>query len=245
MGKKKRNADKDQKIHAVFSVKPNKGTNTAMLKCVGHVKVGSDISDEPLICNILKDSTTDSDGNGNGNGNSNGNSNSNGNNDKYVYKITDAIYANFFHCNIRDSYVMTSKILPVIYASILYQTSLVCGHLFNIFIDFVIETEIKSEKELVNNALNGKYQLRIKIDDNDKPKIIDLDCFDGTEFVIEMMKNLIETDEMKSIISKLMEERKKERVEKLGSLDDIDVPKPKYNFTDLVKQYKNSGKLNL
>lgn len=223
MGRKRRN---NQDLHAVFSLKPIKGTSTAILKCVGHVNGEGKICDEPLVCNDGKPNEDED--------------------NKYVYKITDTVNARFYHCNIRDSYVMISRTLPVLYASIMYQTELLCGLLFDIFVDFVIKSEIKSEKQLINTNLDGKYQLRIKISDKDVPKIIDLDSFDSIKFVIEMIKTLIETDEMKSIIAKLMEERRKERLEKMGSVDEeIDIPKPKYNFTELVKQYKRDGKIDL
>lgn len=223
MSKKKRN-NKESKsnIHAVFRLKPIKKSNMAVLKCVGHINETNEICDEPLVCNRSNPE------------------------DIFIYKITDTIYAKFFRCNIRDSYVMTSRTLPVLYASIMYQNNLICGLLFNMFIDFIIETDIKSEKQLINTNLNGKYQLRIKVNEKGAPKILELDEYDSTEFIIDMMKTLLETEEMKLIISKLMEERRKERLEKMGSIEEeVDIPKPKYNFTQLVEQYKKNGKIDL
>jgi hypothetical protein len=125
------------------------------------------------------------------------------------------------------------------YASIIYQTDLLGGLLLNIFVDFIIETEIKSEKQLINNQLDGKYQIRIKIDENIDPKIIDLDLFTGNKLTIEALKTLIDTEEMRSIISDLMDDRRRDRKEKLGQMDTSHcIPKPRYNFNVLVEQYK-------
>lgn len=211
--------------HAVFTVKPIRGTNTAIIKCIGHVLGTEKIADESLICNNQKDGSDLSE-------------------DRYSYMITDTIYARFYHCNITDIFLLTTKTLPVIYGSIMYRTNLIGGLLFNLFIDFTVTSEIKSEVNLVNNTLEGKYTMRIKTD-NDPPKIIELDMYHGQEFMIDIMKSLLETEEMKSLIAKLMEDRRLARVDYLGSTDDVDIPKPKYNFTNLVKEYKSTGKINI
>lgn len=204
--------------HAIFKLKPTKNTNTAIIKCVGHINDPKDLIDEPLECTE--------------------------NEDKYTYNITETIYTRFYACNILDTYVMTSKSLPVLYASIMYKTNIICGLLFNIFIYFIIKSEVKSERQLIGTNLDGEYQLHIKTNDKDQPKIIKLNQYDGTRFTIEMMKTLIETDEIKSIIAKLMEERRKERLDRLGITDtNIDIPKPKYNFTELVDKYKKNGEI--
>lgn len=235
MGKnKKKNTDSD--LHSVFSVKPIKNSNAAILKCVGHVSGTNEIADEPLMCEKSRNTDTEEKPNGCADVNED---------TRYVYKITDTIFARFYHCNIRDAFIMTSKILPVLYSSITYQTELVTGILFTIFIDFVIKSEVKSEKQLINTKLDGNYQLRIKTSENDPPKIIDLDLFEGIDYSIDMIKMIIETDEIKEVIAKILEERRKERQEKMGSVDDFDIPKPRYNFTALVQQYRDNGEIEL
>lgn len=221
MPKSKRNKrnekNNNENIHAVFNIKPIKNSNTAIIKCIGKISNTDNLYDEPLSCS--KDN-------------------------EYVYNITDTIYAKFYRCNIKDSYILTTKMLPVMYASVLYQSQLICGLLFNIFLDFTIKSEIKSEKQLINTILNGQYQLRIKTDDTNS-KILPLELFENEESSLEIMKFLLETAEMKAVITKLLEERKKERQDKMGIMNDLEIPKPKYNFTELVKQYENTGKFEI
>ena len=221
MGKKKKN--QDDSIQTIFMVKPVKETNTALIRCVGQVNKGDNIADEPLICNDTSSSNKD---------------------DQYIYKITDTIYARWYLCHIRDTFLMTSKTLPVLYASIMYQTELLSGLLFNIFVDFTIETDIKSEKQLINTTLDGKYRLLIKINEKDSPKIIELDSFTGNKSMVDTIKTLIETDAMKSLIAQLIEERRKERQERFGSMetDSYCIPKPKYNFNQLITQQEENNK---
>lgn len=210
--------DNDSKIHAIFSIKPIKTTNKAIIKCVGHIKEGETIADEPIKTQ-------------------------NGSDDDYVYRITDTIFARFFRSYIQGSYLMTTKTQPVIYASIMYKEQLVGGLLCNIFLDFTISSSVQNEKQLINNNLEGKYSLRIKLNKTDPPKIMDFGTYDSDEYAIDVMKSILDTKEMAGIIAKMMEERKRERIEKLGSMDDIEIPKPKYNFTELVKQYRATGSL--
>lgn len=222
MTKKKSKLNKN--IHAVFKVKPIKGTNQAIIKCVSHTENINNMADDPLICNKKNTKLYEK-----------------SNVDDYVYNISDTVYARFYQCNILDSYLLTTTTIPVLYASIMYKTQIISGFLFNIYVDFKIESKIKSEKQLIGTNLDGKYQLRIKMNDKDPPKIIELDSFDSYDFIIQLIKDIIETNEMKSIIFQLMEERRKERSERFGCFDNIEIPKPKYNFSKLVEQYKENN----
>lgn len=242
MGRKKKS---ETSLHAIFALKPNKGTNTALIKCVGHVEEGENVADEPLPWRVTASASasastpppvtvpatsptvTASEA------------------EHFVYQITDSIYARFYNCHLKDTFIMTTKTLPVMYASIMYKNELVCGLLMNIFVDFTIKSEVKTEKHLINAPLEGTFAIRIKINDTDPPKVIELDLFHGTDFMIETMIGILETEEMKAIIGRLMEERRRERMGYLGSMDDIEIPRPKYNFTELVKEYKRTGKIDM
>jgi len=206
-------------LHAFFSPKsgPN---NTLILKCVGHIKGEYNVNDEQLQCNREGE-------------------------DKTSYQITDNVHAKFFKCNLRDSFLMTTRTLPIMYCSIMFQNNLMCSLLFNIYVEFVISSEIKTEKQLIGAPLIGQYRLRIKINDTDPEKVIDLESFTGYNFMMKLIIELIETNEMKTVIGKTIEDERKKRIEKYGSLDDIEIPKVKYNFSELVKQYKKSGKVGM
>lgn len=216
----------DSEIHAVFTIKPVKNTSTAVIKCAGHIKNEDDkksLGDEPLVCNEnVKDPKDES---------------------KYIFPITDIVYARFYKCYIIDTYLMAHKSLPVMYASIMYQNQIVGGLLLNIFIEFIIEDEnIKSEKQLVGNKLNGKFMITIKKDDKnntEEPKTIELDNYTTDAITIETLKSIMMTEEMKEVIDELLEKRRLERIEKFGSFngEDFEISKPKYNFNKLVKEY--------
>lgn len=222
--------DVDKK-YGIFRVKAIKGTNTAKIKYCGlfNDDDNNKIVDEPLICNGTEGrngmigNINDSDGN------------------EYIYKINDTIYMRFYYCNIRDSFLLSSRRLPIIYATIMYHTPIITGILFNIFLEFEITTMVKTEKQLINMTLDGKYQLRIILNDKES-RVIELDSFTSNKDMIETIKTLIDTDEMKFIITKLLEDRRKERCERLGLIDNTySIPKAKYNFNQLVKEYEEKN----
>lgn len=214
----------ESNIHAVFNVKPVKNTSSAIIKCAGHVNNEEEkksLGDEPIVCN---NEATDE--------------------GKYVFPISDIVFARFYKCYIVDSYLMTHKVIPVMYASIMYQNKMVGGMLLNIFIEFRIEDDnIKSEKQLVGNKINGKYMITIRKEDknntNEEPKTIELDNYTTEAKTIETLKSIILTEEMKEVIDELLEKRRVERIEKFGSFngEDFEILKPKYNFNNLVKEY--------
>ena len=81
--------------------------------------------------------------------------------------------------------------------------------------------------------------------ENIKLKTIDIDEYYTEKIMIDTIKTLTETSEMHEIIKDLLEKRRIERGEKYGSVDDIEIQKPKYNFKDLVNEYEKTGKLCL
>ena len=226
MSKKERKELKNQ-INAVFYTKPIKNSSSALIRCVGHRQIGEKIDDEPLICN--KNSEKDDVA------------------EKYVFDLSENLYLRFYRSLYTDKYLMANKTVPVLYCSVVYHDKFWGGLLMNICIEFIIESEIKTEKQLIDNKIDGKYIIAVRIADEnvEKPKIIDIDEFLTEPMMIDTIKSLAGTEEMQSIIKGLLEKRRLERVEKYGSFDDIEINKPKYNFKDLVNEYKKTGKLNL
>jgi hypothetical protein len=220
---------KPEEINAIFITKPVKNTSHAIIKCIGHRKVGDKINDEPLECNLA---TTKKDPG-----------------ETYVYNLSEKLYIRFYRSVYTDIYLMTHKTLPVIYCSLMYYDTFWGGLLMNICIEFIIESEIKTEKQLIDSKIEGKYVIVIRINDdtkeNIKLKTIDIDEYYTEKIMIDTIKTLTETSEMHEIIKDLLEKRRIERGEKYGSVDDIEIQKPKYNFKDLVNEYEKTGKLCL
>ena len=118
----------------------------------------------------------------------------------------------------------------------------------NIFIEFIIQSEIKNEKQLINNKIEGKYMIVFRINDDnniDNPNSIEIDNYYTNDMMIDTIKALAETEDMNNVIKCILEKRRKEREEKYGSFDDIEIHKPKYKFKNLVSEYEKTGKLKI
>jgi len=214
-------------INAVFYTKPIKNSSSAKIRCAGHKKVGEKINDEPLICN--KDTQKEDHA------------------EKYVYDLSETLYLRFYRALYTDKYLMTNKTVPVLYCSLVYHDNFWGGLLMNICIEFTIKSEVNNEKQLVDSKIDGNYAIVIRINDDtkQKPKTIDIEEYFTDDMMIDTIKSLAETSEMQDIIKQILEKRRLERVEKYGSFDDIEIPKPKYNFKDLVNKYEKTGELKL
>jgi hypothetical protein len=256
-------------VGTVFTVKPQRNSSSAIIKYYGTMDANETIQDEPLICHFDKINETDNIDELNDISESNNladadkmdknnklnklnkskkSNKSNGSDlngetiNKYIYNISETVYARFYKSMIAGNYLMMNKALPVIHCSILYEDKLVKGFLLNICIEFQITTKVKSEKELINNKLDGIYQIVIRKDEKEDAKCIELEIFPTEKIIIETLKTIIQTDEMKSVIKDMLEKRRLERIEKYGSFDDIEIPKPRYNFNKLVQQYSQTHK---
>lgn len=215
---------KTNKIGTVFNVKPLNNSSNAIIKYQGTMDTTDVVKDEPIMCNEDDEN-------------------------KYVYNISEKVYARFYKSMITGNYLMTNRILPVLYCSIMYHDTIVKGFLLNVCIEFEIKTKIVSENDLINKKLEGKYKISIHKDENyyqldnqiNKPKYIDLDNFTTEEIIIETLKSLINTPDMKELIKEMMNVRRLERIEKYGSITDYEIPKPSYNFNKLVEQYSQNN----
>lgn len=222
------NLKKENKKHALFQIRPVKNSSSATIRCIGHITEEERVIDEPIVC-------TSPDENKN---------NKKNENEKYIHDISESLYVRFYRPSVTDVYLMTTKILPVMYCSIMYQDTLVGGLLFNIFVEFKIVSEITNEKDLIGKNLDGKYQITIRKNDTTPPKYTELDTYFSDKMTIEILKSIIDTKEINDMIAEILEERRLERVEKYGKIN-TDIPTVKYNFNKLVKEYMETNKLSL
>jgi len=209
-------------LHAVFNIKTFNNSNNAVIKCVGHIKKDEKFIDERIKCS---DKTKN----------------------QYVYELSEDITVRFNKCHMIDTYLVSNQILPILYASVTYENSIVKSVLFNIFINFKIDDikKIISEKQLINKKISGKYSVSIKLDDKTCSDTT-IDKYISDEEMVKTIKEMLKTDEMTKLIYQMKEKRRQERQEIYGSIDDFQKPPTiKYNFKNLVSKYKKTGKIDI
>ena len=209
--------EKKPTTHGIFYVKPIKNSNSMKIKCAGIIKENEKVIDEPIECGY--------------------------GDDKYLCAITDEIYVRIYRCNIPDWFLMSTRTLPILCATVLYQTPIIKCNLFNLLIEFNITTKVESEKQLINNNLEGTYQMRM--DTKNHPLKVALDKYENTKKMVEMMIELIKQDSILNIAKNIIGEKRSERIQKLGGVNAGDVPIITRKLTDLVKDYTKNGKIEL
>lgn len=209
---------------SVFQLKALKNTNTSKIKPVGIVDKGSSFADERIDVGSKEIM----------------------NNGEKALKITEDIYVMFYKSNISDVYLLTNKKLPVLYASIMYQRPFTTGFLFNLYLNFSIisdTSKIKNVNELFTYTFEGKYEIEIEIDEKNK-QVIPLEKFQGYDETVKNLIEIIQTVEMKEIISVELNKRDEERRKRLGGMTDYSIPKPTVIFKDLVEKYEQGEDIN-
>lgn len=144
------------------------------------------------------------------------------------FEISKNVYGEIFACNILDSFMMTTKKLPMIYANVIYDKTVVRSFLFSIYITFTVDADIKNEKNLIKTKLSGKFGTEICI--NNKYKELNsenssLSVFPGIIKIKKLLKKLTQSTELTPIINELIDIINKERVKQFGGIFDGIVPK--------------------
>jgi len=172
----------------LFRLKPM-GSDCAVCKYLGNVKMEEKIYDEPLEVNEI--------GNGNGEGK---NIIANGAFGSYE------IVAKACMCNIVGNYLLKNTKLPIYYVTVLYDKKFVSGYLFTLFLYFTMSDETKKElnhpRKYLNKSMRGKFTLELVSDDDFLSKLVKDKTVDIEK---EIMEKYIEkfdgaTDEEKANI---------------------------------------------
>jgi len=156
------------------------------------------------------------------------------------FNITNIVHGEVNKCNIIDKYLLSNKKLPVMYISVVYEKPLVRDVLFTIFLYFTITDDIKNEDDLINKEINGLFSVEMMM--NKSNVIIDSDIsnngYINDETVIENIKEMIFSSEIKPIIENLIvvkdEERRKRILEMYPGQIKSEPPKISYKFDDLL-----------
>lgn len=205
--------------HGIFYVKPVHDSNNAIIKCAGLINQNEKIVDEQIECNQGEN--------------------------RFVHKFNDDIDIKFYRCNMPDWYLMTTRTIPILCATFIYQHPIVPCNLFCVLVEYNITSKIESEKKLINNVLDGNYQIRI--DSKTNPLTVSLDKYETTPKMVNKILEFIEKEKetIQCAINQSLEDKRSERIQKFGEVKNIDIPIVTYKDKNLVNAYKKLGKLEI
>lgn len=122
------------------------------------------------------------------------------------YHIIENVQGKIYACNLTDSFLLSTKKLPVFYINVIYERPLVCVLLYKVYLLFEITCDIKSAEELIGSPIEGKFTVDVVI--NDMAQTIDdnITSFAGTENTCQKLINFTCVDEMKELIGIMIKE---------------------------------------
>jgi hypothetical protein len=113
-------------------------------------------------------------------------------------------------CSLPDSFIMSSKVLPMYYVTVFYKRSTLLMELFRIYFCFTIDMEIKNANQLINSALYGKFHFELRRD--------------GEKKMIALLKEYAMSEQLKPAIQIMVKEKDKMLEEKYGDASQYKVP---------------------
>lgn len=122
------------------------------------------------------------------------------------FSVTDSAVCEIYRCNITDTFLMSTKKLPVLYINVIHQKPVQKFLLYKVYLYFTITSEIKSVKDLLDEKVTGKYTTEISIDDMKKELNDPIEKYPGDEKMYEKLENFTKADSMVSLTNNLVDE---------------------------------------
>jgi len=125
------------------------------------------------------------------------------------YNISNNIFAQLFRCNITNSFLVTTKKLPVMYINVWWSQSIRKILLYRLFLYFTIKENIESSDQLLKNEIEGKFTMEVMIEG--KTRAIDeFETYLGNGKMENILINFTTSDDIKVLHNELITtERKK------------------------------------
>jgi hypothetical protein len=120
------------------------------------------------------------------------------------FNIFDNVFGEIYLCNITDVYLMSTKKQPVIYLSVMIDKSIKRVYLLKLYLYFIISSEIKDSKDLINKELDGTFSMELIIDDKNIVLDKDINKYPGIKNISKMFVEFIKEEDMLLILKGLV-----------------------------------------
>lgn len=161
------------------------------------------------------------------------------------FKLYDNIFGEVYLCNIVDSFLMSTKKLPIMYLTLFIERPMRRIYLFKLYLYFTITSKIKNGEDLINHELNGKFTVEIVIENNYRELDKKIDKYPGLRKVSSMFIDLVKTDDMTDFIKSLVDEENEKLKQEFNSrYGNCTIPKPTISLDDYLSDSdsdSNSG----
>ena len=127
-----------------------------------------------------------------------------------IFRGTDA---EIYSCNITNSFLMSSKKLPMMYVNVIHEKPLRRILLFRVYLYFTITINVQSSTQLLNNNLDGTFSLEISLEGTKKQLDNQIDKYPGDDEMYKTLTTFVLAPEMQELCKGLIYEIDKKLVE--------------------------------
>lgn len=120
-------------------------------------------------------------------------------------QIINNVFGEIYRCNITDSFLMSTKKLPLSYINIIYEKPLRRIQLFRMYVYFTILQDITSQSQLLDEPISGKFTLELIVN-NDAKQIDQLEIYPGNKNIKKKFLKFVKHEEMINLISSLVDD---------------------------------------
>lgn len=133
-------------------------------------------------------------------------------------------------CNISDTYLMSTKKLPMLTAALIYELPGKTTILAKLYLFFTITQDIKSEAELINSPIDGIFSIEIALDvsniSNKSVLIENMGIFTNIKDTVIYFDDLLKSESMIALIDSLIDVENKKILQDHDYMYDGNMPKP-------------------
>lgn len=140
------------------------------------------------------------------------------------------VFGRMYKCNISDSYLMSTKKLPIMYISVIYEKPLRNFQLFRVYLCFTIDKDIKKIKELLDEEIEGKFTIELDIDG--QRKVIDeIKAYPTDKNIKNKLNKFVQNKDMLEMIESMIGDVNKKLEEEFSK--DFEGYEPPKHFISL------------
>lgn len=144
------------------------------------------------------------------------------------------VKAKIYKTHITDSFLMSTKKLPMLYFSVILEQPLRSMLLYKIILYFTIQSNVKSAKELLGGKHKGEYSVEMVINDKVQSLNKSFDEYPGRDTIIKTIKDLISEKETLELTTELAEINEYEMVKMFNQeFETYKIPEKTVSLKDL------------
>jgi hypothetical protein len=144
--------------------------------------------------------------------------------------VTKNVIGYIYSCNLTNSFIQSTKKLPVMYIDVWWDRSVKKKLLYRLFLYFTITQDINNVDQLINQSLKGTFSFEVLIDNESKPIDTDNNIYKGNEETIQSIKEFVLSNDMKNFHDSLIK---------------IEEDKLAQEYQDEFEQYKTIPKATI